>query len=201
MASRPLRIPDAELPLLEAFEADHPEERERIDEIRRRDREMCDFAEAVIGDIYDHYTTGAPTAWMLGVSLHRFAALLSDDSTDPGRREAHDRREFLAELDRLRTRLGVSRRESSQPRSLLAIADEPIDEKASLYMALTAIERTARKERQRARAGAFREAATLVQGSDERAELERRAAEAENAISTADDLAAEHRVESDGPEQ
>jgi hypothetical protein len=103
------RIADLDQPWMEEFLDAHPEMRPRIEELRRRDREERDFAEAIVRDIYTHYATGVPSRRGLTVALRAFVAELEDEDDTIARLDIADEAtlaqflrcalEGLAELD------------------------------------------------------------------------------------------------------
>lgn len=196
-------IPDPDIPGLEAFLEARPEERERIEEARRRDREMRDFAEVVIRDIYSHYTTASPSQWGLGVTVRSFLRLMEDENAEVRRREAGDAAALADEIGEVRARLADDPRKVELERNasqLLEVADTLLGELDDARVALTTVERIGRYEAQRARADALRAAAGLVRGGAAADELDRRAAEAEPTLLTLDEIAAQLGIDLGPPD-
>jgi hypothetical protein len=77
-----VRIPDADPPGIEAFLADHPEKRCRIEALRRRDRELRDLGEVAIAEIYNCLVNGSPSRDGLRMTLRSFLRMLDDEAAD-----------------------------------------------------------------------------------------------------------------------
>jgi hypothetical protein len=69
----PPRVGDFDL---DAFLAEHPEHRDRVEAAAKRSSDLLRHAEAVIGEVYSHFFVGSPSSWGLRVSLRALASHL-----------------------------------------------------------------------------------------------------------------------------
>ena len=198
MAERPLRIPDPDRPWLDAFLEAHPEQRKRMQALRQRDREVRDYAELVIADIYGYFTASVPSRRGLRMTLRSFLRLLEGQTVAPGQRGPDDSA-WTADVERKRTQVEAEedleqRAPHGYGRWLLTVVDALADELDDTRDALIVAERLERYGVQRARAQALREAAELVRAGASAEELDRFAADAEPVSHNVEELAAEFGI-------